>query len=129
MKRHILDENFPVSAVQSVRRKVASVTQVGGDWGESGWLDVEQILPHLHGSRATFHTFDAGLFKRRYGHRDYCLVFYDVPEAELGDWVVKFLRHRSFRTHAQRLGKVIKVSSSKLAYWELHAPRVKNIEW
>ena len=97
IRRHIFDENFPASAVQAVRQKVASVAQVGQDWGASGRLDVEQIFPQLHGSRATFHTLDAGLFKRRYGHRGYCLVYYDVPEAELGDWVIKVLRHRRFR--------------------------------
>ena len=129
MRRHIFDENFPAPAVQVIRQKVASVAQVGQDWGESGWLDMEQILPQLHGSRATFHTLDSGLFKRRYGHRSYCLVYYDVPEAELGDWVIKFLRHRSFRTHAQRLSKVVKVSPSKLAHWEFHEPRIKEIEW
>ncbi len=129
MRRHIFDENFPASAVQVVRQKVVSVAQLGQDWGVSGWLDVEQIFPQLHGSRATFHTLDAGLFKRRYSHRDYCLVYYDVPEAELAYWVLKFLRHRQFNTHAKRLGKVVKVSPAKLAYWALHEPRMKQLEW
>jgi len=65
MRRHVFDENFPASAMQVVRQKVASVVQIGQDWGESGWLDVEQILPKLHGLKVTFHTLDAGLFKRR----------------------------------------------------------------
>jgi len=129
MRRHIFDENIPASAMQTVRQKVSSVAQIGQDWGSSGWLDVEQILPHLHRSRATFHTLDAGFFKRRYGHRSYCLVYYDIPEAEIGDWVVKLLRHRSFRAHGQRLGKVIKVNPSKIAYWELHEQKMKEIEW
>jgi hypothetical protein len=129
MRRHIFDENFPASAVQALRQKVPSVAQVGQDWGKSGWRDVEQILPQLHGSRATFHTLDAGLFKRRYGYRDYCLVYYDVPEGELAHWVLRFLRHRQFNTHAKRLGKVIKVSPAKIAYWELHEPQLKEVEW
>ncbi len=127
--RHIFDENFPAFAMHLIRQKIASVTQVGQDWGESGWLDVEQILPHLHGIKVTFHTLDAGLFKRRYVHSSYCLVYYEVPEAELGDWVIKFLRHHNFKTHAQRLGKVIKVKPSKLVYRELHMPRLKEVEW
>jgi hypothetical protein len=127
--RHIFDENFPASAMHLIRQRIASVTQVGQDWGESGWLDVEQILPHLHGLKVTFHTLDAGLFKRRYTHSSYCLVYYDVPEAELGDWVIKFLRHHDFKTQAQRLGKVIKVKPSKLVYGELHAPRMKEVDW
>ena len=129
MKRQLFDENFPASAVQIIQQKVVSVAQVGANWGESGWLDQEQILPHLHGSRATFHTLDAGLFKRRYGHRDYCLVYYDVPEAELAKWVLKFLRHPRFNTHAKRLGKVVKVNPSKITYWEFREHRIKEIGW
>jgi hypothetical protein len=45
MRRQIFDENFPAFAIQAIRQQVASVVQVGQDWGESGWLDVEQILP------------------------------------------------------------------------------------
>jgi len=129
MRRHIFDENFPAFAMQTIRQKVASVVQIGQDWGESGWLDVEEILPQLHGSRATFHTLDTGLFKRRYCHSSYCIVYYDVPEAGLEEWVIRFLRYHSFKTHAQRLGKVIRVSPSKLACWELYAPQMKKIEW
>jgi len=51
--RHIFDENFPALAMQSIRQKITSVNQVGQDWGESGWLDIEQIFPHLHGLRVT----------------------------------------------------------------------------
>jgi len=127
--RHIFDENFPASAMQRIRHKITSVNQVGQDWGESGWLDIEQILPHLHGLRVTFHTLDAGLFKRRYAHPSYGLVYYDVLEAEVGDWVIKFLRHHNFKTHTQRLGKVITVKPSKIVYWELHAPQIQKIEW
>ena len=129
MKRQIFDENFPAFAMQAIRQQVASVVQVGQDWGESGWLDVEQILPQLHGSRATFHTLDGGLFKRRYGHESYCIVHYDVFEAELMDWVVKLLHHPHFKAHAQRLGNVIQVKPSKALYWEFHAPRIKEIAW
>jgi len=53
----------------------------------------------------------------------------NVPEAELGEWVGKFLKHYNFRTPAQQLGKVVRVSPSKLACWELHAPQMRKIEW
>jgi len=129
MKSHIFDENFPAFAMHTVRQKVASVVQIGQDWGENGWLDVEEILPQLHGSRATFHTLDAGLFKRRYCHGSYCIVYYDVLETELGKWVIKFLKHHNFRTQVQRLSKVIRISPTKLTYWELHAYAIRKTEW
>jgi hypothetical protein len=129
MKRQIFDENFPAPVVESIQRKVRSVAQVGVNWGEAGWLDVEQILPHLHRSKATFHTLDVGFFKRRYAHRDYCLVYYDVPEAKLADWVLRFVRHPQFNTHAKRLGRVVKVTPLKMACWEIHESRIKQIAW
>jgi len=129
MRRQIFDENFPAFAMQTIRQRVASVVQIGQDWGESGWLDVEEVLPQLHGSKATFHTLDAGLFKRRYIHPSYGVVYYDVLEAEVGDWVLKFLRHHNFKTHTQRLGKVITIKPSKIIYWELHEPQLKKIDW
>lgn len=129
MRRHIFDENFPAFAMQAIRQKVTSVAQIGQDWGESGWLDVEEILPHLHGSKVTFHTLDAGLFKRRYCHGSYCIVYYDVLEVELAGWVIKFLKHGHFKTQAHRLSKVIRISPAKLTYWELHASMMRKIEW
>lgn len=122
MKRQIFDENFPVFAMQAIRQRVASVVQIGQDWGENGWLDVEQILPQLHGSRATFHTLDGGLFKRRYAHGSYCLVHYDVLEADIVDWVIRFLHHPRFKSHVQRLGNVIQVKASKVLYWNFMRP-------
>ena len=62
MKRHILDEHVIASHVEEIRKKIPSVTQIGIDWGESGWDDIEQIIPHLHHSKATFHTLDEDFF-------------------------------------------------------------------
>lgn len=129
MKRQIFDENFPAFAMKAIRQQVASVVQIGQDWGESGWLDVEQILPQLHGSRATLHTLDGGLFKRRYSHGSYCIVYYNVLEEELSDWVIKLLHHPRLKSNAQRLGNVIQVRPSKVLYWELHTSRIKEIAW
>lgn len=129
MKRHIFDENFPAGAMQKIREQISSVVQIGQDWGKSGWLDVEEILPQLHGTKATFHTLDGGFFKRRYRHESYGVVYYDVVEHEVEFWIIKFLRHRDFKTHAQRLGKIVKVAPAKLTVWALHQSQVMKIEW
>lgn len=85
MSRHVLDENIRQSQVQQIRRQIASVAQVGVDWGRKGWDDLEQIIPHLHSTEATFHTQDSDYFNWRWCHRNYCLVYYDVPYNELAD--------------------------------------------
>jgi hypothetical protein len=39
MSRHIFDENFSAPLMEIIRNKLSSVTQVGKDWGQSGWKD------------------------------------------------------------------------------------------
>jgi hypothetical protein len=129
MSRHIFDENFSAPLIEIIRYKLSSVTQVGKDWGHSGWKDRDQIIPHLHGSGATFHTLDRGFYDWRLWHKDYCLVYYDVPEAEIIEWVFKFLNHRTFDTRAKRMGKVIKVLPAQITYWALKDHQFQLIQW
>lgn len=129
MSRHIFDENFSAPLMEIIRNKFSSVAQVGKDWGQSGWKDRDQIIPHLHDSRAIFHTLDSGFYDWRLWHRDYCLVYYNVPETEIIEWIFKFLHHRNFDTKAKRQGKVIKVHPTQITYWGLKDHQYKAIPW
>lgn len=129
MSRHIFDENFSAPLMEIIRKKISSVAQVGKDWGQSGWKDRDQIIPHLHDSRATFHTLDSGFYDWRLCHRDYSLVYYDVPEADTIEWIIKFVNHRSFNTRAKRMGKVIKVNPLQITYWELKDHQYQAVQW
>lgn len=129
MSQHIFDENFAVPIMELIRNKLSSVSQVGKDWGQSGWKDHDQIIPHLHGSQATFHTLDSDFYDWRLCHKDYGLVYYDVPEAEILEWILKFLNHHAFNTRATRMGKVIKVLPAHLSYWALKDHQFRLIQW
>jgi len=129
MSRHIFDENFSAPLMEIIRTKLASVTQAGKDWGRSGWKDRDQIIPNLHGSGATFHTLDSGFYDWRLSHRDYCLVYYEISEIELIEYIFRFLHHQNFDTRAKRLGKVIKVSPSQIAFWKINEYRFQSIQW
>jgi hypothetical protein len=124
-----LDEHCRLSQVAALRVKVRSVAQVGYDWGRKGWDDHDQIIPHLHGSGATFHTQDSDFFDDRLRHADYCLVYYDVPPGQLAQWILRFIRHSRFNTRAKRLGTVVKVGPSQIVYWELHGRHFVEIDW
>lgn len=129
MKRHILDEHVIASHVDQIRRKIPSTAQIGIDWGESGWDDIEQIIPHLHHSKATFHTLDEDFFKRRFLHNDYCIIFYDLSGKDFVEFFQKILKHPLFDTHAKRLGKIIKVSLTHLSYWDSADYQIHETSW
>ncbi len=129
MKRHILDEHVTAKHAAAIRRKVSSVAQLGVDWGETGWDDIEQIIPHLHHSKATFHTLDEDFFKRRFLHNDYCIVFYEIPINDFVKSVLNFLRHPLFNSHTKRLGKIIKVGLDNIIYWDIVDFKIHETKW
>jgi len=129
MKRHILDEQVCATHTKEIQQRISSVVKLGIDWGASGWDDIEQVIPHLHGSKATFHTLDEDFFKRRFLHPDYCLVYYDVPYNEFVDWVVKWLHHPRFNTHAKRMGTIVKVLPIHITYWDVADWQIHEVQW
>jgi len=128
MSRQVLDELFDETVHQQLRTWRISIDKVGAGFGQSGWTD-EQILSALHGSRKTFHTRDQGYYNRHYCHPSYCLVYYDVPAAEMAIYLRRLLRHPLFNTHAKRMGKVIKVTSRRIEFWELRGAKKEKVEW
>ena len=130
MSRHILDELVHGEVVELLREKHISAVQVGKGWGQSGWLDVEQIIPNLHGTRCTFHTQDLGFFKSHLAHQTYSIVCYGhIAPHQLAYWIVRFLRHPEFNTHVKRLGKVILVTLDQIEVWQVHHKEKMKIEW
>jgi hypothetical protein len=129
MKRHLLDEHVIARHAEEIRKKIPSVAQIGIDWGETGWDDIEQIIPHLHHSKATFHTLDEDFFKQRFLHADYCIILYEVSLSDLVGCVVNLLRHPIFNTHANRLGKIIKVNLHYITYWDITDRKIHKLTW
>jgi len=41
----------------------------------------------------------------------------------------RFLRHRSFRTQAQRMGKIIYVRPSGISWWEMGSKAERALSW
>ena len=88
------------------------------------------ILSKLRGSRQiTFFTTDAGFYGRANCHIAYCAAYVAAPEREFAAYVIRFLRHRSFRTHAMRMGKVVRIQPRGIVFWEQHRSREGEVGW
>jgi len=127
MNRQVLDENMRRETYEALSCRM-SFDKVGVGFGQSGWSD-ERIRSELHGSGKTFHTLDEGYYRPDNCHATYCLVYYDVPRGEVADYIWRFLRHPAFNTHAKRLGKVVKVTSQRIEYWEVGREGKEEVTW
>ncbi|MBC8230236.1 hypothetical protein H8E77_11870 [bacterium] len=127
MSRQVLDEQIDVEWYQMLKQR-RSFDKVGDGFGRKGLQD-EEICHLLHGTGKTFHSQDSDYYHPRNRHKSYCLVYYEVRDAELVDDIVRFLRHPEFNTHAKRLGKVIRVAPQYIEYWEVGKQERTRVEW
>jgi len=126
---NLLDENFPADQATLLRRWRIPHRQFGRDFSLLGVQDAD-IIPLLHRiRRATLFTQDQDFFKRRLCHAGYCLVWLDMKPGQTADYVRRFLRHPMFDTHANRLGKVLRVHPHGITYWHPHARSLQKAAW
>jgi len=92
MSRHVLDELFDDTVFARLKSQHIAIDKIGAGFGNTGWSD-EKILQALQGSRKTFHTRDQGFYRRSCAHLSYCIVYYDIPLAEMALSIRRFLRH------------------------------------
>jgi hypothetical protein len=112
----LLDENALGSQRESLEARRLPVSKVGFNWGRRGMSD-EEILTGLRETRqVTFFTRDVRLYRRHFCHPRYCLVVVERPEEELAEYALPFLRHPSFRTHRDRMGKVVRLKYHSIVY-------------
>ncbi|MDX1982035.1 MAG: hypothetical protein SFV51_17315 [Bryobacteraceae bacterium] len=78
----------------------------------------EEILTALRTlRRVTLFTRDADFYRRDLCHPNYCLVLIAASADDMAAYAIQFLRHRSFRTYAQRMGAVVRLQPSGIVYW------------
>jgi hypothetical protein len=126
----ILDHNIPEDQAQRLRRRRVRFRQIGFEVGRPEWDDQQEILRFLHATKQiTFFTRDLGFFRASWRHANYCLVVLTVPVLETAHYVSKLLRHPRFNTRAKRIGKVIKVSTKNITFWEIGRQRQSIARW
>ncbi|MBI3949055.1 MAG: hypothetical protein HY314_01165 [Acidobacteria bacterium] len=126
----ILDEDIRFHQRQRLEAWRIRFRQIGVEIGRSGMKDRNEIIPLLHDRRnPTFFTQDHGFYHPTLRHPRYCLVHLDVATVETADYIRRFLRHKAFRTQAQRMGKVIRVRHSGVTYWQIGHEMEHVIGW
>lgn len=125
----VLDENILESQRLLLHSWRVRARQIGVDLAHKGIKD-PQILPLLHEIKLpTFFTRDLGFYGRDLCHAGFCLVALAVHRQEAAQFIRRVLRHEDFRTRARRMGKVLRVSTAAVYYWELNAEQEKRIDW
>ena len=126
---NLLDENIIESQRRELRDRGVSIRQIGVDVGRKGMKDGDIIRLLHQRNRVTFFTRDDDFYTRRLCHQGYCLVYLDVDDDEVAEFVRRTLRHREFNTRAKRMGTVIRVSLERLHVWRKRAKREETVHW
>ena len=126
----ILDENIDLIRRRQLINWKIHVRQIGIELGHAGMKDFDEIIPLLHSLRApTFLTRDRDFYSADLCHSGYCLAYFDVPLAQTSELMRRFLRHKLFRTQAQRIGKIICAHELGLTFWQLGVKAVQKVDW
>lgn len=126
----ILDENLDVWQRQKLEGWRIHFRRIGGELGRFGMDDYDEIIRPLHSiRRPTFFTRDKDFYRRWLSHPGYCLVYLDVGPGEAALFIRRFLRHRSFRTQAARMGKIVRVHQGGISVWQAGMGEGKDFAW
>ena len=127
----IIDENISEIEIWRLREWRIAVRLIGADVAAKSATD-ENIIPILHRlKRPTLFTKDKDFWRRELMHAGYCLVHLDIPEHEgqVAAFIRRFLRHRAFDTNAKRMGKVVRVHTRGVMFWQVGKQTVQTVKW
>ena len=126
----LLDHNIPQQEAEHLRRWRIHFRQIGYEVGRPEWDDQQEILRYLHRiKQPTFFTRDLGFFKARLCHPNYCLVVVTGSVMDTASLIRRMLRHPEFKTKNKRRGKVLRLSSTNIAWWEIDKERQCHLLW
>jgi hypothetical protein len=126
---NVLDENIPEGQRALLRGRRVAVRQIGQEVGRQGMKD-DEVITLLHRlDRPTFFTLDRDFYDRRLRHEGYGLVFLDVEDEMVAEYVRRVLRHGDLNTRAKRMGRVIQVSPAGLTLWSIGQEQEGHLAW
>jgi hypothetical protein len=126
---NILDENIPRPQRELLEGWRIPVKQIGFNVGRRGIQD-DEIIPFLiRQRRSTFFTRDDDFYSRRLCHVGYGIVYLAVHISEAAIFVRRLLRHQDFNTYSKRVGRVVRVSSGGISFWQINENRERRAEW
>ena len=77
----------------------------------------------------TFFTRDDDFHQNRFCHSNSCIVLLDVPGSQVAELIRKFLKHKAFRTQAQRMGAVVRISRQNIHLRRIGKSVEETIHW
>ncbi len=126
---NLLDENVTRDQADLLTQWGIRFRSISRDLGCQGIQD-DNIIPFLlRLKHPTFLTRDEDFFERRLLHSRYALVWFDVDAGQTAFFIRRFLSHPSFRTSAQRLGRIISVRPQGMAYWAKDSVELIPVQW
>jgi hypothetical protein len=126
----ILDHDIPRHQLEILQRARLRPQQIGREIGRPEWQDLEEILRYLHRQKSvTFFTCDEGFFRKRLTHPTYCIVVVSGFVVDTALYIRRFLFHPLFRTKRHGVGKVMRLSATGIAWWEIASASQQRHPW
>lgn len=126
----ILDHNITEDQADLLRKWKVRFQKIGVEVGRPEWQDQQEILRHLHRVKhPTFFTRDFDFYKPQLRHSNYALVVVAAPVKETAGLIKRFLRHSKFKTRSSRCGKVARISSRVVSFWEIGSDHLQDMIW
>jgi hypothetical protein len=126
---NILDENIPRPQRELLESWRIRVKQIGVNVGRRGMQDEEIIRFLKERRRSTFFSRDSDFHSRRLCHAHYGIVHLAIHISEVAIFVRRLLRHPDFNTYSKRMGKVIRVSSAGISFWQMGENLERRVTW
>jgi hypothetical protein len=131
----ILDEHLGVVDVyEPLRAKMRGAVIYIQDL-RPGTTVKDEAVPALllDQSRPVFVTINEGDFWLKVrAHQRYCVICFALSaprQKEIPGLLLRFWRHPEFRTYSRRMGKVIRVSSTEIQWYDWLDPLPRRLQW
>ena len=125
----VLDENILESQRSQLRRWRIHFSQIGHEIARKGIHDDDIITLLRRLRRPTFVSWDRDFFDRTWCSDHFCLVYLDVRQFELAQYVRRLLRHSEFKSWSQRKRRVLRVAPTGIPAWHAHVARLSRYRW
>ena len=129
MSQLVLDDQLDiVKVLPGLRTWISSVRLQSLRPGEHILDDrVPEILLTCH--EPTLVTIDTDFWTSKLCHSGYCIVYVEIDDRrqrEIPKLLRRLFRHPRFRTRAERMGKVIRLTLAGVSYWDIGATTLQH---
>lgn len=132
MSQLILDEQLNAQRVLIPIRKWIATRRLSDVRPGEHILDDRVPAILLTIKQATFITIDDWFWQRGLCHSRYCILCFALRNDQQGlipQLLRTLFRLREFRTRAERMGKVARISQARIEYWQFRVPGLRRLSW